>query len=324
MSLTHPLRFEPIFRRYLWGGRRLESVLDKAIGQGDDYAESWEVVDHGNDQSVVQYGPLRGRTLHELVAHFPQPLFGETPTSGQFPLLFKFLDAHRDLSLQVHPTDEQAARLDPPDLGKTEAWVVLHADPGSRLYAGLKRGMDRPAVEQAIAAGNLEQCLQRIEPEAGDCIFVPAGTPHAIGAGLVVAEIQQASDTTFRLFDWNRVGADGKPRPLHVEQGLEVLDFQRGPIEPSQPKPTSKHFAVRLLACNKFVIDRWQIRGPHFAGGDGRFHILAVIQGGVALEGDPAAIPLAKGQTALLPAAAGAVEVAPTGARAELLDMYLP
>jgi mannose-6-phosphate isomerase len=324
MSLDHALRFRPIFRRYLWGGRRLQAVLNKPLGPGDDYAESWEIVDHGADQSVVEYGPCHGLTLHQLVQNHAQELFGEVPITERFPLLLKFLDAKADLSLQVHPTDQQAARLDPPDLGKTEAWVILHADAGSVLYAGLRPGVDRSAVEQAIAEGSLEQCLHRIEPEVGDCIFVPAGTPHAIGAGLLVAELQQSSDTTFRLFDWNRVGPDGKPRTLHVEQGLEAIDFQRGAVEPNKGTPTGREFVSRLVACNKFVIDRWQLAGPHFIAGNGRFHLLAVTAGAIEIEGDLSRLPLALGQTALIPASAGALEIRPIGKRAELLDMYLP
>ena len=324
MSLDHPLRFTPIFRRYLWGGRRLQTVLGKLIGEGDDYAESWEIVDHGDDQSVVEFGPLKGQTLSQLVREHRRELFGESHVNEQFPLLVKFLDANRDLSLQVHPNDQQAAQLDPPDLGKTEAWIVLHADPGSVMYAGLKRGFDRRSIEQAIAQGSLELCLHKIEPQAGDCVFVPAGTPHAIGAGLVVAEIQQASDTTFRLFDWNRVGADGKPRELHVEQGVAVIDYDRGPIEATQGTPTEHDHITRVVACDKFVIDRWRLDRQHMVGGDGRFHLLVVTRGVVDVEGDPAEPPLSTGQSMLIPAAAGAAKLTPIGHEAELLVAYLP
>ena len=148
VPVDYPLRFEPLFRRYLWGGRRLQSGLGKPIGAGEDYAESWEIVDHGADQSIVAAGRLAGKSLHELVTQYGEELFGRHHPQPQFPLLFKFLDAHRNLSVQVHPNDEQARLLDPPDLGKTEAWVVVHAEPGSLVYAGLKRGFDRQALDR--------------------------------------------------------------------------------------------------------------------------------------------------------------------------------
>ncbi len=146
-------------------------------------------------------------------------LLGRHHPQSRFPLLVKFLDAALPLSVQVHPNDEQAARLNPPDLGKTEAWYILSADPGSTIYAGLRPGVDRQQLADAIGQGTCEKLLHHFQPKAGDCLFIPAGTVHALGAGLLVAEVQQSSDTTFRLYDWNRVGPDGKPRPLHVEQG---------------------------------------------------------------------------------------------------------
>jgi mannose-6-phosphate isomerase len=316
------LRFKPIFRRYIWGGRRLAAVLGKRIGPEDDYAESWEIVDHGEDQSVVLAGPLAGRTLGELASNRSSGLAGEATPFDRFPLLLKFLDCRRTLSVQVHPNDAQAARLDPPDLGKTEAWVVLAAEPGSRIYAGLRQGVTRDALAAALADGRCEECLHELEPQVGDCVFIPAGTVHALGAGLVIAEIQQASDTTFRLFDWNRVDADGRPRPLHVEQSLAVIDFQRGPVAPQQPVAVAPG-RQRLAECDKFILDRVEITEPTAIGGDGRFHVLAIIEGAVDATGDPVESPLARGESALLPAGAGTVELTPQG-RAVVLDVYLP
>lgn len=323
MPDLYPLRFRQVFRRYLWGGRRLESALGKQLGPGDDYAESWEVVDHGTDQSVVDAGPLAGTSLHELVRHHGHDLLGIHHPQDRFPLLFKFLDAHKNLSVQVHPDDEQAAQLDPPDLGKTEAWVILHADPGSVVYAGLKRGFDRAAFEREILRGTAELCLHRIQPQSGDCLFIPAGTIHALGAGLVVAEIQQASDTTFRLYDWNRVGPDGSPRPLHIEQGLAVSDFDRPPASLQTPQPTDRDHVERIVECDKFVLDRWRFDHTQSLGRDQRFHILAVVQGEVRAEGDPSGEPLGAGQTMLVPASVGACELV-TDQETTLLDMYLP
>ncbi|NIL95603.1 MAG: class I mannose-6-phosphate isomerase [Planctomycetales bacterium] len=323
MAELYPLRFRPIFRRYLWGGRRLHTVLAKSIGDGDDYAESWEVVDHGEDQSIVAVGPLGGKTLQELVRYRGAELFGRHHPQPSFPLLWKFLDANQTLSVQVHPNDRQAAQLDPPDLGKTEAWVVLDAAPGSLIYAGLKRGFDRPVVEREVMRGTVELCLHRFQPAVGDCVFLPAGTVHALGAGLLVAEIQQASDTTYRLFDWNRVGADGRPRALHVQQGLEVIDYGRGPVQPQTPQATDQPHIQRLVECDKFVLDRWQLSGSQPAGGDHRCHILAVLEGAVYVDGDAAKEPLGRGQTILLPAAAGEVRLE-SRQQVTLLDAYLP
>jgi mannose-6-phosphate isomerase len=228
------------------------------------------------------------------------------------------------LSVQVHPNDAQAARLTPPDAGKTEAWVVLAAEPGSAIYAGLKRGFDRPALARELARGTCELCLNRVEPRVGDCILLPAGTVHALGAGLLIAEIQQSSDTTYRLFDWNRVGPDGRPRALHVQEALEVIDHDHGPVMASAPVPTDRPQVMRLTACDKFVLDRWQIALPREIGGDERFHILSIIEGSAKAIGDPVGNPLGTGDTLLLPAAAGPLRLEPTPPRAVVLDIFLP
>jgi len=323
MTTLYPLRFQSILRRYIWGGRRLETALGKPLGPGDDYAESWEICDHGSDQSVVESGPLAGTTLGELVRKQGAELLGRHHPQDRFPLLLKFLDANRTLSVQVHPDDARAARMDPPDLGKTEAWVVLGAKPGGTIYAGLQPGVDRSALAEAIRRGTCEDCLHRFHPKPGDCVCLPAGTVHALGEGLLVAEIQQASDTTFRLFDWNRLGPDGKPRALHVEQGLEAIDYDRGPVSPQQPRETTRSGVSRLIECDKFILDRWQLDDAEPMGGDGRFHILAVLEGDLQIEGDPAADGICRGGTALLPGSLGPVSLMPQG-RVLLLDAYLP
>jgi mannose-6-phosphate isomerase len=321
-ALDHLLRFQPLFRRYLWGGRRLGTMLGKPIGEGDDYAESWEVVDHDADQSVVAAGPLAGRTLAELMRHHREELLGRHAAHEHFPLLLKFLDCNRTLSVQVHPNDEQASRLDPPDLGKTEAWVVLHADPGSKIYAGLRPNATPALIASAINENRIEDHLHAFEAKPGDCVFIPAGTVHALGAGLVIAEIQQASDTTFRLFDWNRVDAAGNPRPLHIKQSLAVIDYATGPVMPQQPR-TIAPGRERLVECDKFVLDRCMATSPLMIGGDDRFHMLAILEGAVDdPQGSPGA-SLAAGQTALLPARAERIELKPQG-RAVVLDIFLP
>jgi mannose-6-phosphate isomerase len=301
----------------------LASTLGKQLPPGDDYAESWELVDHGLDQSVVEAGPLSGTSLHNIVVELGPALLGQHAPQPHFPLLFKFLDAQNHLSVQVHPNDQQAAQLDPPDRGKTEAWIVMHAEPGSRIYAGLRPGVTRDVLEEAISAGTAADCLHCVEPSAGDCLFIPAGTVHAIGAGLVIAEIQQSSDTTYRLFDWNRVGPDGQPRQLHVQQSLEVIDFDRGPVDPQQEQPSGRGFVHRLIACEKFVVDRWRISSPKSVGGDNRCHLIVPLEGALCVERDASATPLTPGQTVLLPAAAGTLRIEPREP-CVLLDIYLP
>ena len=324
MEPLYPLRFRPLFRRYIWGGRRLGDVLNKPIGEGDDYAESWEVVDHGDDQSLVAKGELAGQRLHTLMERHTDSLFGESGRFERFPLLFKLLDCQRNLSVQVHPNDVQGRRLDPPDLGKTEAWVILDAKPGSKVYAGVKRGFDRPAFEREIVRGTTDLCLHVIEPLPGDCIFVPAGTVHALGAGLLVAEIQQSSDTTFRIFDWNRTDRDGKPRPLHIDQALDVIDFQAAPVAPQQPVALFEEHAVRLIECDKFILDRWTISTDVTLPSDQRFHILYVVEGELEITGDPEPTPITAGHTLLMPAHCRESRTIRPRGTAVLLDMYLP
>lgn len=295
-----PLTFRPLFKRYLWGGRRLGATLNKPIGD-QDAAESWELVDHGADQSVVAGGPLDGLTLRQIIEQHNQPLLGRHAPAPQFPLLLKYLDAQRTLSVQVHPNDAQGAKLDPPDLGKTEAWVVLAAEPGSKIYAGLKPGVDRQALAAAVRQGACEECLHVIHPEVGDCVFIQAGTVHALGEGLVIAEIQQASNTTFRLFDWNRVDKDGQPRPLHIEQSLAVTDFDRGPVTPQTPQPLAEG-VERLVTCDKFLLDRRRVTRDCPLDDDNAFVILTTIHGDATLISGDQPHPAPLGQTILLPA----------------------
>ena len=330
----YPLRFQPSFRRYIWGGRRLAEVLFKSIGD-QTAAESWEVVDHGDDQSVVQFGSFAGRTLHELVVEFEAGLVGEKvwqrinddklPAALQqrFPLLFKFLDANRDLSVQVHPDDQMGATLSPPDLGKTEAWYVLHADPGAKVYAGLKAGVTADQFADAIQSGNTETLLHAFEAKAGDCIFVEAGTMHAIGAGLLVAEIQQASNTTFRVFDWNRVDDQGNSRELHIDQALAATHFGRGPVNPLPAQACEDPAWKTVVNCDQFTMRHGKLTENWTTCGDGKFRIFAVIGGAMSLQNDPAESPLRLGDTTLLPACLGSTEIRVEQDGVELLEITI-
>ncbi len=296
----HPIRFRPLFKRTLWGGRRLGEYLGKPIGPESDYAESWEVVDHGADQSVVDAGPLAGRTLADLMARYPSWISADSQPPDRFPLLLKYLDCNRVLSVQVHPDDEYGASMPQPDLGKTEAWYIVASTPESLVYAGLKSGVDRAALREAIDAGETERVLYSFHPEPGDCLFIPAGTVHALGAGLLVAEIQQSSDTTFRLFDWNRFGADGQPRPLHIEQALDVTDYAGGPVEPRKSDPAVSGWQT-LVECDKFVL-RSLHSGESTVGGGPKFQIVTVPRGTGTLRLGDESWQLRAGETLFLPA----------------------
>ena len=324
----HPLVFSPLYRTYLWGGRRFETRLGRCLPEGDTFAESWELVDHGSDQSVVRTGPLAGATLGQLVRERGAELMGRHAGLSAFPLLFKFLDAKRDLSVQVHPDDTRAATLTPPDRGKTEAWYVVDADPGSQIYAGLRDGVTTEDLRAAILDGTLDTCLHAFAAEPGDCIFIPAGTVHAIGAGLVIAEIQQSSDVTYRLFDWNRVGPDGKPRDLHIDAGLEAVT-QFGPVVPRRADASSESTdgLSPLVTCDYFGLDRGATAddaGRDWAvGGDNAPHFLAVLTGSLTLDPHWQLPPLAAGDCVLLPASLGSQAIH-GGPGTQFLHVSLP
>lgn len=319
MLAPYFLLTDPAFRSYLWGGRKLATVLGKSLPDDEVWAESWEVVDHAEHQSFIRNGQFAGQTIRQLAETHPSWLLGNS-NAVRLPLLFKYLDCQRVLSVQVHPDDHFAIRMNPPDLGKTEAWYIVDAEPGATLYAGLKQGVNKDELCAAIDKGEVENCLHQIQPKRGDCIFIPAGTVHALGAGLLVAEIQQASNTTFRLFDWNRVDANGKLRDLHIEQSLKVIDFESGPRPTQVPAATEQPGRERLVSCEKFNFDR--IVQSNAIAGDGRLHILSAPYGVVEIACGPERLQLAMGQTVIVPAAMAKVDVS-VSKDCVLLDMYV-
>lgn len=321
----HPIEFQSILKRIIWGGRRLGNQLGKPLGPESDYAESWEVVDHGADQSLVQEGPLQGQSLSSLVSDHADWLLGSDADSVKslrsFPLLLKYLDCNRVLSVQVHPDDEYGLRMEKPDLGKTEAWYIVDADPDSLVYAGLKAGVDRQTFAEAIHTGRTAEMLHSFHPDPGDIVFIPAGTVHALGAGLLVAEIQQSSDTTFRVFDWDRVGDDGKSRQLHVEQALEVTDYASGPVE-ARRGADGEAGLQSVVCCDKFVLKLLQT-GEATVAGDDKFHILTVPRGKAVLQAETGEVELTTGSTLLLPAAISECNVT-VGPDSVLMAAHLP
>ena len=266
--MLYPLKFKPRFVEKIWGGRKIETVLGKPLPPGKQIGESWELYDFppgvcddsGNWTSAeVANGPLAGRTLHSLVEEFDRDLLGDVKAVGphrQFPILIKFLDAREDLSVQVHPDERYAAAHEDAHL-KTEAWYVVEHDPGSRIYKGLRPGTTRDGFRACIEQGTCENMLTTIPVKQGQCFFLPSGTVHALGAGILVAEVQTPSDTTFRVYDFNRL-ENGKPRKLHVEQALECIDFSGRP-EPAQPRTHVAGFfttVTRLCTSAYFKIEK--------------------------------------------------------------------
>lgn len=307
-----PLRLQPVFKQRPWGGRRLAQQWHKPDANSTGWAESWEVVDLGGDQSRVLGGPFDGRSLHDLMCEHPDELLGRHAGCEQFPLLLKFLDAAETMSVQVHPNDAQAVTLAPGQHGKSEAWVVLAAEPNSRLSVGLKSGIDRVTLERHLATDTVEQCLHSIPARVGDVISVPAGTIHAIGAGVSLAEIQQPSDVTFRLFDWNRRDAHSRLRPLHIEQALQCIDFSLGPVSPLAPRrlATSEGLSEELIATEHFVWRRHTLSGaPLRLPDEDCCRILSLIDGQAQIVSSSGRESLAAGESLLIPAACVAVVI---------------
>jgi mannose-6-phosphate isomerase len=231
-DLTTPLRFESFLRPMVWGGRLLER-LGKQLPTGENYGESWEVSDHPLAPSVVAEGPWKGTTLRSLMTDHAEALLGKSGRANRvFPWLIKFLDAHDWLSVQVHPDAEAVRTLWPGEGPKNEVWFVLEAQPGSLIYAGLLPGIGPAELRAALAHGTVADCLHRFSPRRGDFLYLPAGTVHAVGGGVLLAEIQQTSDATFRLFDWDRRDSQGNRRKLHIEEALACIDWKRGPVKP--------------------------------------------------------------------------------------------
>jgi mannose-6-phosphate isomerase len=342
--MLYPCKFEPILMERVWGGRRLarygkQLPADKPIG------ESWEISDRDNAQSVVVNGSFRGRALRELVETLGQQLLGANlagrPGPKRFPLLIKLLDARERLSLQVHPPARAAAKLGGEP--KTEMWHILEADPDAGLLAGLRRGvtgadfiraLQRPPISAAPGHDEpsrprtIEDCVHRVPVVAGDAFFVPSGRVHAIDAGLVLAEIQQNSDTTYRVCDWGRVGLDGKPRPLHIQESLACIDFKD--FEPQKLKPRATFHGVnglwRIVECEQFCVHRHDLRNACLEVCDGTtFHVIGCIEGNVGvLTADNSEEQLRPGEFALLPAAMGHYTLAPLDEPTTALKIFVP
>ena len=293
------LQFQPLYQERVWGGHRLHSFLGRELPADSPIGESWEIVDRPEAQSRVVGGPFKGLSLRELIERHAAEVMGPSwSPSARFPLLVKWLDCSDRLSLQVHPPASVAASLG--GEAKTENWYVAHSVPGASLFVGLKRGVKRAGFARAVAAGTAEECVNKASVAAGDSVLVRSGQVHAIDAGNLILEIQQNSDTTYRIFDWGRVGLNGRPRQLHVEESLRSILWDEGPPDLVRAAPTSGTIA----SCDEFSIRRVVLsRGEslRFAAGE-QPRVLSVVAGAVAAAGaSPAARPLPLGENVLIP-----------------------
>jgi mannose-6-phosphate isomerase len=315
----YPLTFEPILKERVWGGRKLEELYRKHLPPGVPVGESWEISDRPGDISVISNGKLAGKDLHWLIQNFGAELLGHAQLQGgRFPLLIKILDAREKLSLQVHPPADKAAQLGGEP--KTELWYVAEAARDAELYVGLKRGCTREEFTRRIRGGTVEDCIHRVHVTAGDAMFLPSGRVHALGAGMVIFEIQQNSDTTYRVFDWNRVGLDGKPRDLHIKESLESIDF--ADFEPGLLQPRQRSGPVHLAALVEnrlFTVALAKMSsGESLPLVSGKMQILGIISGEVHVKTEGGDLALAPGQFCLVPASLGGVPVRAQSAAAFL------
>ena len=322
----YPLRFEPIYQYRLWGGRRLAEWLSAPLPDDEPIGEAWLLSDRADHPSLVADGALQGQTLARLIEESPEQLLGKLAGRfRRFPLLLKFLDARDTLSVQVHPSDRKTDYLPVGETGKTEAWVVLETGAKSCIYAGLTADSTKDTLKPTLKSGTLADKLASFTPKPGDAILIPAGTVHSLG-DVVVFEVQENSDVTFRLFDWDHVDAKtGQPRALQVEQALACIDFDQKAIGPVVPfvETESPALRERLIACEHFGL--WRLCGdsPFIVGKAEAPRVLVCVSGGGHLEHDGSQYACGKGDVFLLPAAVGACVCHPTSTMT-MLELSLP
>jgi mannose-6-phosphate isomerase len=311
--MLYPLLFKPVFQERIWGGRNIERLYGKPLPPNVPIGESWEICDRADVQSEIINGPLAGKNLHWLMQHHRSELMGKAAALNErFPLLIKILDAEEKLSLQVHPPANKAQALGGEP--KTEMWYIAQAKPGAELYVGLRKNVTRGEFETKIGEGTVEKCFHRVPVNTGDAMFLPSGRVHAIGAGLVIFEIQQNSDTTYRVFDWNRVDAHGKPRQLHVKESLECIDFadfEPGAIRADLTDASQPNLHIQpLVEDTLFKVEVVTIVPP------GRIdyslsvpHIVAAVEGSVRIQHESHPVTLNAGQFCLVPACVKDLEI---------------
>lgn len=308
ITMNHALRFKSFSRPMVWGGRKLATHLNKPLSDSNAYGESWELSDHPNHLSIVSEGPLSGKTLRDLMLEHKQHILGQAASKhSKFPWLIKYLDAHDWLSVQVHPDEEKVGTLWPGEGSKNEAWFILDAAPEGKIFAGLLPGVTEKEVREASLDGTISKLLHQFTPKAGDCLYLPAGTVHAVGGGVLIAEIQQTSDATFRLFDWNRKDSNGKGRDLHLEESIACIDWKSGPKDPiysgySPAKTAAASIRKELIHCHYFQIEFYSEPNSSLLGNTGCMQIAMVLNGTGTLGTGSAKTMLNKGDTLLFPA----------------------
>ena len=292
----YPLKFEPIYKQRIWGGQKLRYIFGKDLPEGQKIGESWELADLPNDKTVIANGELAGKTLAEVIKEYKNEIIGPGRYPGPFPLLIKLLDAQDVLSLQVHP-DEQACEKLGEGEPKTECWYIIYAEPDSYIYKGLKKDVTKSQFEEAIENGSVAELLTKVPVQTGQCHFLPAGTPHAIGPGLLIAEIQLSSDTTYRIFDWNRVDENGNPRQLHIKQSLESIHFN---ISENELGFTT---IGRLVNCEYFTVDKGhQAKSCEVLLSPDEMKIIIVLSGNGTIKSEEVApVQFSQGDCILIP-----------------------
>jgi mannose-6-phosphate isomerase len=323
----YPLRFEPIYQYRLWGGRRLASLLSVPLPGDGPIGEAWVLSDRTDHQSQIANGPLKGQTIGQVMKQFPESLMGKLSSRfTRFPLLLKFLDAHEMLSVQVHPSDAHPDLIPAGDTAKTEAWVVVEAEKGSQIYAGLKSSTTPGSLSESLKDGTIAERLVSISPKSGDAVFISAGTVHTLGNDVVVFEVQQNSDVTYRLYDWGHIDSVTKElRPLQVDQALACIDFgstNSGLVTP-RVETTMPVERERLFDCAAFLL--WRVRGQaqFTVGAIAEPHVLVGIEGSGRIMHDGTPYAVGKGDVWLLPAEVGVCAFEPSG-EATMLEIAIP
>jgi mannose-6-phosphate isomerase len=312
LNVTAPLVFKPIFQKRIWGGRKLAELFGKALPPNERIGESWEIVDRLEAQSIIASGPLKGKTLNELWIEHREEIFGSLLDTPRFPLLLKLLDAEQKLSLQVHPPEKIAAKLGGEP--KSEFWYVAAAEPDAELFVGFQESMTRDQFEKILRNGTAAHHVHTIRVKSGDAIFLPAGCLHGIGAGNLLVEIQQNSDTTYRLFDWDRVDDRGKPRQLHIEQALQCVDF-----DDVRPK-LIKQEGELLIRHELFEIQKWNLDQSREIAPLGQFAIVCCLAGKLRCVD----VILAPGEFFLVPAQLQDRQLKPLDTQTSLLRVTIP
>ncbi len=299
----YPLKFYPVYKDYPWGGSRIPKTFHRDVPAGI-YAESWEISDRDDGMSVVSNGPLSGQTLHELLQTTPEEILGSRVKGHRFPLLVKLIDAKQKLSVQVHPNDQTAAQFG--GEAKTEMWYLLGDNP-TQVYCGLKKNITRAGFLQAIQEGTSAETLRTVPVEKNSAVFVPGGHVHAIDAGCLILEIQQNSNTTYRLYDWDRMGNDGRPRDLHIEQAIQVIDWndhQNPLIQPKRLVDTDSFQCWEIIACEYFRLEKLCFSQPLKVPMSGKtFHALFIAEGKTTVEWAGGSESANTGESILIPAA---------------------